>query len=477
MTLAEARAILVAPGGRSRAIESPHEAWRDAEALHRIAMACQWATPMVCEDPPRGLVLDLRGCDRVLAGYGGIALVVDRLEADLSRWGIHGRIAGAETATMARAWARYGPESIGSTAFRQHRVVESRRHRHHLEALPVASLELEPEVERAMSAVRIRTIGDLRAIPRATIPVRYGRATLHRLDEADGRRTEVLTPVVGEEPMVVRARFAGPVHDALAIEYRMAELVRDLAVQLGHRGLRAMDLEVQVRRPGRGDWSELVRCAAGTRRATHLWSVLRPVTDRIPLDDGVDEIRIRLVRGRSAADRVGLFWNDSEASSEDHRCDDLVDRVVARFGSESVRRFSPRRNHVPEEQFRLVEDAASSADDVVPADSLATLSRFLGRFGSDPRRRPTVMLDAVEPIEVVEFAHGPASVVWRGRCYDAYEVYGPELIGVPWWRECAGRSGTDARREYWRVVPVNGPWLWMFRRSSDRRWFMHGLWA
>ena len=88
-----------------------------------------------------------------------------------------------------------------------------------------------------------------------------------------------------------------------------------------------------------------------------------------------------------------------------------------------------------------------------------------------------VMLDVVEPIEVVEFAHGPASVVWRRRRHDAHEVHGPELIGVPWWRECAGRSGTDARREYWRVVPVNGPWLWIFRRSSDRRWFMHGLWA
>ena len=478
MTLAEARALFA----DRRRCDPVHEvAWRedrDACVLHSLALQCHWVTPVVALDSPRGLILDLRGCERLIDRHGGEVVVIDRVESMLRRSGIHGRLAIANTAALARGWARHGAGLVGPDAFRRGRVIRADEHRLVLDRLPIAALELDPDVERALSAVRIRTVGELRSLPRSTVPVRYGLGTLRRLDETEGRRPEVLTPVVFEEPVEVVGRFAGPARDPRAIDVHVAELARTLASQLLRRGLFAVELEIRATRPDRSDWFDLVRCAVGARRASHLWSLLRPASSRIPLDDGIDEIRILLTRSRLATDHVGVFWTDVGAPAQMQDCEDLLDRVVARFGDESVRRFAPRRDHVPERQCRLVDVAEDGGvSDTIAAESMASLDRFLGRFAYDPRHRPTVMLDPVERIEVMHDHGRPVEIMWRGRRHRIRHVQGPESIGVPWWRSRGGSEDADARREYWRATPEIGPWMWIFRRSSDDRWFVQGLWA
>jgi protein ImuB len=46
--------------------------------------------------------------------------------------------------------------------------------------------------------------------------------------------------------------------------------------------------------------------------------------------------------------------------------------------------------------------------------------------------------------------------------------WGPERIETGWWR------GRSARRDYYRVETQSGRRLWLFRRLTDGRWFLHG---
>jgi protein ImuB len=49
--------------------------------------------------------------------------------------------------------------------------------------------------------------------------------------------------------------------------------------------------------------------------------------------------------------------------------------------------------------------------------------------------------------------------------------WGPERIETLWWR------GPSVRRDYYRVATESGAHLWLFRRLTDNRWFLHGVFA
>jgi hypothetical protein len=75
-----------------------------------------------------------------------------------------------------------------------------------------------------------------------------------------------------------------------------------------------------------------------------------------------------------------------------------------------------------------------------------------------------------QALEVVCVApDGPPQFVWLGaRRQRIVHHAGPERIETLWWR------GSLVRRDYYRVALESGSHLWVFRRLTDRRWFLHG---
>jgi hypothetical protein len=78
-----------------------------------------------------------------------------------------------------------------------------------------------------------------------------------------------------------------------------------------------------------------------------------------------------------------------------------------------------------------------------------------------------------QSLEVVCVApDGPPQFVWlEGRRERIVECAGPERIETLWWR------GRSLRRDYYRIATERGSHLWIFRRRSDARWFLHGAFA
>ena len=151
---------------------------------------------------------------------------------------------------------------------------------------------------------------------------------LHRLDQALGRAPEALVPLRMQEPLACIKTFEGPASNLEAILVACGELLDELVTALEKRreGMRLSrwifrhcelpaDLSTDalgnglVRPVKRGNVSApsdarigasgqiselLLRLSAPSMNRVHLWNMLRPKLEHLPLDHGIEEIEVRL---------------------------------------------------------------------------------------------------------------------------------------------------------------------------------------
>ena len=509
MTLAEARALMAStPSNGFRpesTLQSPSTPRRDRADLRRLATACLRFAPVTVVDGEAGILLDLSGCRRLLKRKGGETGLLDRMERCFTRHGFTFSMAIADTAVAARAWAGYrdawrpydvrhdvherrtrdrmSATLVDGTPSSDHRIIPSGEHADRLAGLPVEAIDLDSDTLESLRAVNVRLVGELRRLPRAALPARYGAAVLHRIDQATGRAPTILDPVRPPEAVSVRREFDGPVRSREAIELAIADLLKDLRQRLGRIEAGACVVRLKAERPMTDDWIEVVEPRRPTRRRGRLWTMLQPAIERIPLDEGIDALELEVPRHRRLAHESSPMIHSAGPGQGvrgveriDVEATEFIEAVQARFGPTTVQRMSASSGHVPEDESRIV------CVDGTPSDmSGPHAAKTATALGGEVR--PTVIHRPPIPIEVRCDDGIPVSMFREGTPYSVGFARGPERIGAPWWRS-PGRDGVrdgallrEHRRDYWRLELESGTWVWVFQASSDRRWFLHGTWA
>jgi protein ImuB len=519
MTLAQARAMV---SGSAIHIEDLDGAAERA-ALKRLA---EWASlrysPLVSIDPctlsekinaeeplPDGLLMDITGCERLFGGQQHLALSLMR---SLTRSGFEASIGIAPTIGAAWAASRFGPAPVT--------IFDSTSLRAHLEPLPVRALRIEDDTEQALVELGIETIGQLLALPRSTLPSRFGPLLLRRIDQAFGQAIETIEPVRPRPPLRLERIFDGPTPQQEAIENCTRELLLELSRQLLRResGVRLLEaIFERIGRNGRGTepLTERITLSRPSRDARHLWSLLRPRIEKLHLGYGIESITLtalrtarlhhkqRRVDGKdgSAEER----HQGTEASWQESDAGQLIDTLANRLGPDRVLRAEVVESHIPERSIRFIT-----------ATHPFTNRRRGGRRESAPlgnlsQTRPTLLFDHPEPAEAIALSpdHPPTLLRWRGREHRIIAGFGPERIAGEWWTvpPNAGRRGDSGRchptdrperqsaardaweRDYFRLCDEDGRWLWVFRETplyrmqdlpdtpAPVRWFIHGIWA
>jgi protein ImuB len=475
MSLADARAACgVEEGGVDVAPLDPDQS---LHALHRLARWMVRFSPVVAIDPvarepgepPDGLLLDMTGAAHL---FGGEQLLLTEIATRLARRGMASRLAIAPTIGAAWALARFGPEAltivhISTQRTPRHRgsqrcCNEPRREEiedatNPLDILPVEALRLAREIVEQLHSVGIETIGQLRILPRESLLHRFGAPVLLRLDQALGRTPELLVPLRHYEPVSVTQPFDGPTLSLEGIFLRLQEMLGQLTELLLHQeaGIRGLRLH-WVRLNAPAITRDLVTATA-TRDAKHLWNLLRPKVETMPMGYGVEAMTLTAFWMQTMPHRQTGIWQADHAD-EDRALGEFLDTVVNRWEGRGVLRAAPAASHVPEEAWAF----APCGDTSTPASVLAL-------------DRPTVLLEEAEGIEVVALQpdRPPVRVQWRGRWEEVVRASGPERIMTPWWRvpPLPVRSVT---RDYYKVETAAG-WLGIFRQAD--RWFLYGLWS
>ncbi len=474
LSLAQARALVP---GLTVASYEPH---RDRVVLVHLARWAYRFSPAVEPVEPGTLLLDITGCQRL---FGGEEAIARQAVTGLARRGFQARGAVADTVGAAYALAVAGPAPLG--------VVPPGQASAWLAPLSPAALRIAPTVVEKLDAVGIRSIGDLLMLPRSTLPARFGTELVLRLQQALGEVWEGVTPQPPAEPPHARRSFESPLTDYGSIVAVVERLLAEVLSPLRARALAARRVECVLYYERAAPRLLAVGLSRATHDHRHVAELLRQRLEQVDLNrysgswganrEGGPPGEPRLGRSlalpcrttvnthlaagvvgvaliarqvsRCPGQQGGLFEPPRTGAGE--ALGNLIDRLAARLGHETLVRPRLLDDHQPERAFRYasVADAGcepESNGDVPSARPLA--------------RRPVRLLPRpVLTRAVAERPGGPPMLfVYRGREYRVVWAEGPERLETGWWR------GPDIRRDYYRVVTDTGEQFWLFR-VFDRR--------
>ena len=513
MALAEARAML------PELVSRPHDVLADARTLADVAECSIRYTPIAGLDPPAGLFLDLTGAAHL---QGGEQRLRDDLLARLARQGFEAAAAIAPTAGAAWALVRTRGGGIVAPGASQPELDRL------LSPLPIRGLRLTSELLGSLARLGLATIGALMTRPREPITARFGPTVLARLDEARGLRSEPIDPHCPIPPVVAEESLAEPIMTADAVAVAVAHLAGRLCAELAQREEGATAVRLSLFRLDNQSRHIDVALAAPSCTARDIAGLigLRLGTLDDPLDPGFgyDVVRLCALNCAPLGSRPCSFpalasthtgssagatgadsdWGFADAVEEPAKRTALIDRLIARFGSERVLSVETVDTHIPERAATFVpllttvpppaRPSLKSALNspvrrvVPPASSVAFASGF------HPSSRPLRLIEPPQAVDVVaEVPDGPPLLLrWRRRPFRVAFAEGPERIAPEWWRERRWAHAADhaprykeqpeMERDYWRIEDANGTRLWVFRAGnygepSSPRWFVHGLFA
>jgi protein ImuB len=453
--LKRATALALAPG----LLFGQADAARDAQAQTAVAHAALAFTPSVCL---QGELTVLMEVSTTLRAFGGLPRLVQRLQRATQPLGLTQRLATAPTALGAALLAQgagavetIGPHTTDIAALRRL-----------LDAAPVWLLGPGRAHWEALQGMGLRTLADLRALPRAGLARRFGEALLADLDRARGDapdpREWLVLPDTFESrlELFTRADSAEQVlHGAATLLQRLVAWSRAQQARVGRFTL-AMHHEPRHRAddstPERTTLA--IALAEASNDPDHLHTLLRERLGRLPLPAPTLELRLHchdLVR--RAAPNAELF---PTRASEREGLVRLVERLQARLGRAQVLRVQRVADHRPECATRLQPlDAGAPPPREAPLPPAALAGCHL--------TRPVWLLPEPQPL-----AEQRLLPLLDGRPLQM--LAGPERIEAGWW------DGAPAARDYFVAQAHDGALVWVYRArlpTAEGGWFLQGRFA
>ena len=229
--------------------------------------------------------------------------------------------------------------------------------------LPVAALRLAPEEVATLHALGLRRVLDVAALPRADLARRVGQGVGRRLDQALGRVSEPVSPARPPLVFALRLTFPEPIGREEDILAGLDRLLPPLCARLSAAGRGARQLRLAlVRTDGRVALRE-VGLARPTDRPETLRSILALRLGDVDAGFGIEMLRLEATRTEPlAAGTPPATFRGRRAAPTPEEPDalgDLLGRVGARLGLETLVRLHPADSHLPEKA--AIEMAAAFA--------------------------------------------------------------------------------------------------------------------
>jgi protein ImuB len=356
--------------------------------------------------------------------------------------------------------------------------------------LPLDTLSAALAHVDVLARTGCRTWGDLRALPRAGVARRFGAELLDALDCAYGERPEEYAWLVLPERFDRKVELPALATSAPELMWTASRLLTQLQVwlQARQRGLLALQLEwtLDLRRLNGvalpPNEQLVVRTAQPSQDMGHMRRLVAEHLARTTLAAPVSDLALRTLETTPWAGANKSLLPEEQVKGE--RLHELVERLSARLGPESVLVPQAQDDHRPErmQRWQAARDLPASAGGMgakgrrikSPAakpDAKAT------RHGAPDAAYPPWLLSTPLPLEVHNekpHYHGPLRLLSR-----------EQRVETGWWD--AGPDGL-ALRDYFIARSEEAGLLWIYRerlaspddedrRNVQTRWFLQGLYA
>ncbi|MBL8346960.1 MAG: DNA polymerase Y family protein [Rubrivivax sp.] len=475
---------------------------RDAAALRAVAHAALAFTPAVTmQDGQATVLMEVSASLRL---FGGLAALHRRLREALAPLGHRVQIAAAPTALGAAVLARWGCEGEGAAPpfdpmFGPHATQLSELARL-LDRAPVWLLGPAREHWEALQGMGLRTLSDLRQLPRAGLARRFGEGLLQDLDRALGQahdpRRWLELPTRFETRLELHQRADNTEQVLVAAAVLLARLVVWAQARQGRIAAFTLAMRHEPRHRSNAPATELrIELAEPALDPAHLQLLLRERLARVTLCAPTLEVRLRCHELVSGAPPNGELF--PTRGSEALGLARLLERLRARLGDAQVQRLEPVADHRPERgtrglpalavvspvavarvkaavkpspgpmhrgtrivpgseaQVTLSQPQVSLEEQAVPAERSERAPTRLRPDSPEnsalPLHRPVWLLP--EPVPLPERHALP---MLDGQPLQL--VSGPERIEAGWW------DGEPATRDYFIALAADGSLVWVWRR-------------
>lgn len=441
--------------GPGRLLLLPHRPAADKRALLRLAAECERFSPVVSledAEEPAALLLDVTGLAPLWSDDGE-----KRLAAAVVQWGAAERldaaVAVAPTVGLAIAAARFVSREAGTP------IVEARHSRELAARLPVEALRVETAIVEGLQRLGVESVGQLLHLPRASLPSRFGRELVRRLDQLLGDAPEPVESFRGEPPLVAVWDFESSVASAATLQHVRHELLCRVAEQMKRRRCGALRVLIDhlLDAADAAPVRVVLRLFRPTASARELDELATLHLDGARFPCAVRAVRV-LVGATAPIDTRQRTLFEGDQRDDPHALALLINRLASRAGGDRVLRIAKRSSIDPHRAY-----APTPATDA-QAEAFELTKLQAGKA----RRLPLTMPSDATPVEVETNQHGePIALRWRGRSA-VVRYWGPERIETGWWR------GRSVQRDAWWVELEDGARLWLHCDLRRREWRVAG---
>ncbi len=373
---------------------------------------------------PHAIVLEV---SRSLSLFGPWPRFEGQLREDLNALGFHHRIALAPTAHAAHVFALRQDGLAVMTRDAMQRA---------LAAITVQHAQLPDDAATALTAMGIRSVGQLLRLPRDSLLRRFNATLTDYLDRLTGDAPELMEGYRPSDTFDQRMEWTHEIEQVQALVFPLRRLTADLAAYLAGRDGGVQRFAIELEHRGASPTRVLIGMLTAERDAALLFECARTRLERKALPHPVVAMRL-IARELPPFVPAGRDLFDPRPAHA-VPLEQLRERLRARLGESAIQRL--QRTVDPRPEF-----AQTLATNGAPAAS---------RRESLPR--PTWLLETPRPLR------GPAPTI----------LAGPERIETGWW------DGGDMRRDYYVVLTPQGQRAWVFSAPGTQGpWMLHGWFA
>jgi protein ImuB len=452
-----ATALALAPG----LLLGEADAQRDAQALESVAHAALAFTPQVTlqapPDPAASGDTVLLEVHASLRYFGGLASLLRRLRAGLAPLGHRVHCVSAPTpqagALLARIHRRLDCADLAAV-------------RDALDAAPVWLLGPGREHWEALQGMGLKTLADLRQLPRAGLARRFGEALLDELDRALGDRPDPREPLTPPEHFESRLELFARADTTEQVLQGAAVLLARMTAWLSARHAFVARFRLLMQHEPRWRKDDAtpsatpleIALAEPSRDPVHLQVLLRERLASLQLAAPTLELRLLALETVQRAGSNGELFPSPR--NEQEGLVRLIERLQARLGDGQVQRLVAVPEHRPERA-----SARGAADPAAVARSRTA------------RAQPPATAAAVRPVWLLPQAQALPERHARPWLDGAplQLLSGPERIESGWW------DGLPAERDYFVAQASDGALVWIYRArlplsapAAAQGWFMQG---
>jgi len=463
----KARRAGIVPGMKLAAAQAlTHELtaiWASAQgepaALQELACwAYQFSAAIVPFTTPlgSGLLLETGASERL---FGGQQALLGRILGGLRQLGYRGSHASAATPAAARVLClarAAGLNPADATRIDGLRAV--------LEPLPVRLLAWEPQINEALQALGLQTIGAVLALPRDAFARRFGAHRLIELDRMLGTLADPQTPFVPPQRFQARIELPADLVDAARLLVPLQRLLQLLEGFLRGRNAGATALMLRAchdrqRANGRTPTSIALALAAPERDARLLLRLFQERLTRATLPEPATALELELQHMAELVPQSASFLPPApQTAAQGADILQLTQTLHARLGAQGAFRLQARGDHRPEHSYSVL--ALSPGVQETPEELRLPAQRPLLILPAPRRLQAPVREDGVPQYG------GPLAL-----------LAGPERIEAGWW-DLGSVQRARVQRDYFVARNELGQTLWIYRElAAPHAWFLHGFFS